>query len=77
MINTVVMNIPQWLQGMIEEKRYRNATGMTYEWKIPEPTIHRWLKGERNPGVKYCIQLAELTDTPLEEVVRMAGGEAT
>ncbi len=76
MLNTVVMTIPEWLQGMIEEKRYRNTTDMSFEWRIPEPTIYRWLKGTRNPSVLYCIQLAELTATPLEQVVRMAGEEA-
>ena len=72
MLNTAVMTIPEWLQGMIEEKRYRNTTDMSYEWRIPEPTINRWLKGTRNPSVAFCIKLAEATGLSVEDVARMA-----
>ena len=72
MINTVVMNIPTWLQGMIEEKRYRNTTDMSFDWRIPEPAINSWLKGTRRPSVIFCIKLAEATGRSVEDVARMA-----
>lgn len=69
----VSMNIPEWLRGMLESKRYRSTYDMSLQWEIPEPTISRWLNGQRSPSVSYCIKLAEATDTPVERVVRMAG----
>ena len=71
--NIVPMSIPAWLRGMLKEGRYRSTYDMSLKWGIPEPTISRWLGGQRSPSVSYCIKLAEVTGTPVEEVVRMAG----
>lgn len=67
------MNIPVWLRGMLKEGRYRSTYDMSLQWGIPEPTISRWLTGQRNPSVSYCIKLAQVTGASVEEVVRMAG----
>ena len=72
MVNTMVMNIPQWLQGMIADGSYENVYEMAYDWRIPQPTIHRWMSGERRPSVPFCIKLAEATGRSVEDVARMA-----
>ena len=69
------MNIPQWLRGMLTDGKYRSTYDMSLRWGIPEPTISRWLTGQRRPSVSYCIKLAQVTSTSVEEVVRMAGAD--
>lgn len=71
------MNIPQWLRGMLKAKRYRSTYDMSLQWGIPEPTISRWMNGQRSPSVSYCIKLAELTGTSVEDIVRMADVRAS
>lgn len=71
------MSIPAWLRGMLKDGRYRSTYDMSFQWKIPEPTISRWLNDRRAPSVFYCVKLAEVTGTPVEEVVRMANARGT
>ena len=66
------MDIPEWLRGMLKERRYRSTYDMSLQWGIPEPTISRWLTGQRRPSVSYCIKLAQVTGRSVEDVVRMA-----
>ena len=66
------MNIPEWLRGMLKERRYRSTYDMSLQWGIPEPTISRWLTGQRRPSVSYCIKLSQVTGRSVEDVVRMA-----
>lgn len=67
------MGIPQWIQGMLKDGQFRSVYDMALRLRIPPPTVYRWLSGESRPSLPYCIRLADGTDTPLEEVVRMAG----
>lgn len=69
------MGIPEWLRGMLKEGKFRSVYHLSHELDVPQPTVHRWLKGETRPSLPYCIKLADVTDTSLEEVVRMASDE--
>ena len=65
------MSISAWLREML--KGYRSTYDMALALGIRESTLNRWMNGRRIPSVPSCIKLAEATDTPLDEVVRMAG----
>ena len=67
------MGIPQWLTGMLKEGRFRSVYHLAHELNVPQPTVHRWLKGQARPSLPHCIRLAKVTDTPIETVVLMAG----
>ena len=75
MVMSGVMSIPEWLKGMLEEGRYRSTYAMSLEWRIPEPTISRWISGQRTPSASSCLKLAQATHTPIQDVVRMAYGD--
>lgn len=66
------MGIPEWLEGMLKDGRFRSVYDMALKLGVPPPTVYRWLKGQSSPSIPYCIKLAQATGTPLEEVVLMA-----
>ena len=71
------MGIPEWLQGMLKEGRYRSVYEMSHALNVPQPTVHRWLKGQVTPSAPHCMKLAEVTGTPVKDVLRMAYGDGT
>ncbi len=71
------MSIPEWLRGMLKEGRFRSVYHLSHELNVPQPTVHRWLKGQVTPSAPYCMKLAEVTGTPVEEVLDMAYGDGT
>ena len=71
------MGIPEWLRGMLEEGRYRSPYHMAQEFRVPPPTVYRWLTGKVTPSAPYCMKLAEVTGTSIEDVMRMAHGDGT
>lgn len=67
------MGIPEWLEGMLKDGKYRSVYDMALKIGVPPPTVYRWLKGQACPSIPYCIKLARATGTPLEDVIHMAG----
>ena len=59
---------------MLREGQFRSVYEMAHRIEAPQPTVHRWLKGEARPSAPYCIKLAEATGTPVEQVLQMAYG---
>ncbi|KKL71530.1 hypothetical protein LCGC14_2094020 [marine sediment metagenome] len=71
------MGIPEWLEGMLKSGRYRSLRHMGRELHISPQDLSRWLNRQRTPSAPSCIRLAEATDTPVQDVLKMAhGGEA-
>ena len=67
------MGIPEWIEGMLKDGQFRSIYDMALKLEAPQPTVHRWRRGQSVPSIPYCIKLAAATGTPLEEIVRMAG----
>ena len=67
------MSISHWLREMLKE--YESSYEMALALGVREPTLNRWLNGKRTPSASSCIKLAEATDTPVEDVMRMAYGD--
>jgi len=65
------VGIPEWIEGMLKDGQFRSVYDMALKLGAPQPTVHRWRRGQSVPSIPYCIKLAEVTGTPLEEVVRM------
>lgn len=64
--------IAGWLKGILAQGRFRGVYELSYELRVPQATVYRWLTGRTRPSLQHCIRLAEVTGTPLEEIVRMA-----
>jgi transcriptional regulator with XRE-family HTH domain len=43
------------------------------ELGVSHATVGRWIKGEDIPSPKSCAKLSKFTQTPIEEVLRIAG----
>ena len=69
------MGIPEWLGGMLESGRYRSLRHMARELEISPQDLSRWLNRKRVPSAPSCMKLAEATDTPVQDVMRMAHGD--
>ena len=69
------MSIPEWLEGMLESGRYRSLRHMASELKVSPQDLSRWLNRKRTPSAPSCMKLAQATDTPVQDVMRMAYGD--
>jgi len=69
-----VMSIPEWLEGMLKDGRYRSKQAMADAFGLSGPAIVNYTKGRRNPDAPSCLKIARATGTPLEEVLEMAYG---
>lgn len=67
-----VMSISAFLRGLLKDGKYRSTYDMADAFSTNEPNIVRWMSGKVRPSVTHCIQIAEATGRPVEEVVRMA-----
>jgi len=69
--------IPQWLRGVYQkgkaEGRWGTEVEMAQALGFNAPTMNRWITGQRNPGPIFCLKLARVLDTPVDDVLRMAG----
>ena len=69
-----VMSIPEWLEGMLKDKRYRSKQAMADAFGLTEAAIVNYTKGRRNPDAPSCLKMADATGTDVREVLEMAHG---
>ena len=68
------MDIALWLRAVRKKKGW-STYDMAREAQVSEPAVVLWEQGKRRPSAPSCFKLAEATDTPVQDVMRMAYGD--
>lgn len=66
-------SLASWLDRRIAAKKNTTQNAVALYVGVSHSAISEWRKGNRIPDPPYCWKLAEYFDTPIEEVMRLAG----
>lgn len=72
MPDTKVAEFAEWLEKRLERKGW-TLRELAQRAGLTHAAISNVLNGQRNPGLKFCLGIADALDEPPEFVMRRAG----
>jgi transcriptional regulator with XRE-family HTH domain len=72
MTDTKVTEFAEWLEKRLERKGW-TLRELAQRAGLTHAAISNVLNGQRNPGLKFCLGIADALDEPPELVMRRAG----